>query len=272
MRKHPWKQASSFAPSHPRAVDMPTGEAFMALAKRHIMRSLDTRRGAARMTFSIAARCARTRAFGVAVASSSPAVAARCAYVRADVGAVATQNVTDPRLGPQALELLALGASAADTVRILEASAPHMPYRQMAIIDAAGRVAGFSGAKSLVVHAIAETEDAIAAGNLLAAATVPRAMVEAFAAAREADLGDRLVLAMQAGLVAGGEAGPVHSAGMLVADKVPWPVADLRIDWHDHPIGELARLWALWKPQLAGYVRRALTPDAAPSYGVPGDP
>jgi uncharacterized Ntn-hydrolase superfamily protein len=224
------------------------------------------------MTFSIAARCARTRTFGIAVASSSPAVAARCAYVRADVGAVATQNVTDPQLGPRALALLALGASAADAVRILEASAPHVQYRQLAIIDAAGRAAGFSGTNSLGVHAIAETQDVIAAGNLLATAAVPQAMVEAFTAAREADLGDRIIAAMQAGLAAGGEAGPVRSAGILLADKVPWPVADLRVDWHDDPIGELRRLWALWKPQLAGYVTRALTPDAAPSYGVPGAP
>ncbi len=76
---------------------------------------------------------------------------------------------------------------------------------------------------------------------------------------------------MQAGLTAGGEAGPVRSAGLLLADKVPWPVADLRVDWHDDPIGELARLWELWKPQLDAYVTRALDPDAAPSYGVPGE-
>ncbi|GIR51209.1 MAG: hypothetical protein CM15mP60_2700 [Alphaproteobacteria bacterium] len=54
------------------------------------------------MTFSIVARCAKTGQFGMAVASSSPAVAARCAYARAGVGAAASQNVTDPRLGPAA--------------------------------------------------------------------------------------------------------------------------------------------------------------------------
>ena len=59
------------------------------------------------MTFSIVARCADTGMFGVAVSSSSPAVAARCAYARAGVGAVASQNVTDPRLGPQGLDLMA---------------------------------------------------------------------------------------------------------------------------------------------------------------------
>ena len=64
------------------------------------------------MTFSLVGRCARTGRFGVVVASSSPAVAARCAWARAGVGAVATQNITDPRLGPRLLDLLALGRSA----------------------------------------------------------------------------------------------------------------------------------------------------------------
>ena len=222
------------------------------------------------MTFSIAARCARTGRFAVAVASSSPAVAARCAYARAGVGAALSQNVTDPRLGPRALDLLALGAGAADAVHILRATAPHAEHRQVAVIDAAGAVAGFSGARALGVHAIAHGADAIAAGNLLVNADVPAAMIAAFAASAM-DLGERVVRAMQAGLAAGGEAGPVRSAGLLMVDRVPWPVADLRVDWHDTPIAELAQLWALWRPQLDAYVTRALDPDAAPSYGVPGE-
>jgi uncharacterized Ntn-hydrolase superfamily protein len=73
------------------------------------------------------------------------------------------------------------------------------------------------------------------------------------------------------GLTAGGEAGPVRSAGLLVVREVPWPVADLRVDWADDPVGDLAKLWRLWRPQLDDYVARALRPDAAPRYGVPGD-
>lgn len=224
------------------------------------------------MTFSVAARCARTGRLAAAVASSSPAVAARCAYARAGVGAVLTQNVTDPRLGPRALDLLALGATAADAAHILHAGAPHVEHRQLAVIDAAGRVGGFSGARCLGTHALVERQDAIAAGNMLASAEVPSAMLEAFAAADGADLGTRMIAAMRAGLAAGGEAGPVHSAGLLMVDRAPWPVADLRVDWHDAPIAELARLWALWQPQMDAYVTRALDPQAAPSYGVPGSP
>ena len=68
------------------------------------------------MTFSISARCPDTGMFGIAVSSSSPCVAARCAHARAGVGAVATQNVTDPRLGPKGLDLMASGLSAADAL------------------------------------------------------------------------------------------------------------------------------------------------------------
>jgi uncharacterized Ntn-hydrolase superfamily protein len=77
---------------------------------------------------------------------------------------------------------------------------------------------------------------------------------------------------MRAGLDAGGEAGPIHSAGMRLVRDVPWPVADLRVDWTEgDPIGELAALWTLYAPQLDAYVTRALDPTRAPSYGVPGD-
>jgi uncharacterized Ntn-hydrolase superfamily protein len=100
---------------------------------------------------------------------------------------------------------------------------------------------------------------------------VPQTIVDAFIAS-EGHLGDRLVLALKAGLSAGGEAGPVHSAGMLLVDRVSWPVADLRCDWSDDcPIESIASLWDIYKPQLADYVKRALNPGDAPSYGVPGD-
>lgn len=223
------------------------------------------------MTFSLSARCPRTGQFGIAVSSSSPAVAARCAHARAGVGAVATQNITDPTLGPKGLDLMASGLSAPEALARLKAEGAHIDYRQIALIDAQGRTAGFSGAKTLGTHHIAEGAGVVAAGNLLSSKLVPQAMVDAFTAA-SGPLGDRLVAAMKAALAAGGEEGPVHSVGMLIVDTVAWPVADLRVDWHEtDPIGALADLWELWKPQMDAYVTRALDPSTAPSYGVPGD-
>lgn len=223
------------------------------------------------MTFSIVARCRETGMFGVAVASSSPAVAARCAYARAGVGAVASQNVTDPTLGTRTLELMERGAAAAEAVAIVARTAPFAEYRQVLAVDGAGGSAIHTGAVALGVFAEARDTDVACGGNLLASPDVPRRMVEAFAAAT-GPLGTRLVAAMQAGLAAGGEAGPIHSAGLKLVRDVPWPVADLRVDWTEgDPVAELAALWARYAPQLDAYVTRALDPTQAPSYGVPGD-
>lgn len=223
------------------------------------------------MTFSLVARCAETGMFGVAISSSSPAVAARCSHARAGVGAVASQNVTDPRLGPFALDLMQGGMSAAEAIAGLRDQAPHIAYRQVLAIDSAGRTAIHSGPNSLGIWTQAEGRDVASGGNLLANDTVPAAIVSGFEAAT-GHLGDRLIAAMRAGLAAGGEAGPVHSAGLMLVDEVNWPVADLRCDWtEDCPIEAVATAWEIYKPQLDAYVQRALDPSAAPSYGVPGD-
>lgn len=224
------------------------------------------------MTFSVSARCARTGMFGIAVSSSSPCVAARCAHARAGVGVVATQNITDPMLGPRGLDMLAKGLSAGEVLSRLADASPHFEYRQVVVLDGKGRAAAHSGVRTLGAHAVALAPDVAAAGNLLSDRAVPDHMVEAFLADPDSHLGDRILAAMQAALDAGGEEGPVHSAGMLLVDKVGWPVADLRIDWSEgDPIGELAALWQLWRPQMDAYVTRALDPSSAPSYGVPGD-
>lgn len=223
------------------------------------------------MTFSIVARCAETGMFGVAIASSSPAVAARCAFARAGVGAVASQNVTDPRLGPQVLDQMGRGLSAHEILTTLGKEAPFAEYRQILAVDQQGCSAAHSGPKALGIWAQALAPDLAAGGNLLAHDAVPQAMIDGFLVAA-GSLGDRMIAAMKAGLAAGGEAGPIHSAGLLLVDHVSWPVADLRCDWTDAcPIDALASLWERYKPQLDAYVQRALDPVSAPSYGVPGD-
>lgn len=223
------------------------------------------------MTFSLVARCADTGMFGVAVSSSSPAVAARCAYTRAGVGAVASQNVTDPALGPLTLDLMAEGMDAPAAVSRIREQCAFMDYRQVLAIDPAGNTAIHSGTNSLGIWAHATGTDVVAAGNLLAGCEVPQAIVDSFETSR-GHLGDRLVAALHAGLAAGGEAGPVHSAGIQICDRVAWPVADLRCDWtEDCPIQAVAAAWQVYKPQLEAYVQRALDPSEAPSYGVPGD-
>jgi uncharacterized Ntn-hydrolase superfamily protein len=131
-------------------------------------------------------------------------------------------------------------------------------------------VAIHSGRQVLGIWGEARGRDCAAGGNLLAAPGIPAAMVAAFEAAT-GHLGDRLMTALQAGLAAGGEAGPVHSAGLKIADRLDWPLVDLRIDWSATPIEDLAAAWEVYRPQMAAYVQRAEDPTQAPSYGVPGD-
>lgn len=222
------------------------------------------------MTFSIVARCAATGQFGMAISSSSPAVAARCAHVRAGVGAVASQNITDPSLGPLVLDQLEAGLSAAEALDAVTKGRSFIDYRQLLVVDRTGQTAIHSGGQVLGVWGEAQETDCAAGGNLLAGELVPMAMVKAFVAAK-GHLGERLMHALEAGLKAGGEAGPVHSAGLKVADRLSWPLVDLRIDWSDDPIGLLREAWDVYAPQMAAYVQRAEDPTQAPSYGVPGD-
>ena len=223
------------------------------------------------MTFSLAGRCDRTGMFGAVVTSSSPAVAARCVQARASVGAACSQNVTDPSLRGLLLAALAEGKSAQQALDHVVAVASYAEYRQLTVVDAQGNTAAYSGSNTLGLHTTACTQNAVAAGNLLANDKVPQAMLDAFGADPDADLGDRLLAALAAGDAAGGEEGPVRSCGLIVVDKVSWPVTDLRVDWADNPIDELSQIWQVWQPQAADYVTRAVNPDGAPSYGVPGD-
>ena len=223
------------------------------------------------MTFSIVARCPESGQFGVAVSSSSPAVAARCSFARAGVGAATSQNVTDPSLGPKVLDLLSLGASAEQAIAVVRGSGAAMAHRQVLAVDRHGGSAIHTGSKALGLWAEARAENVACAGNLLAQPDVPQRMVDAFVRSRGA-LADRLLLALKAAVDAGGEAGPVHSAGLRIVDRVSWPVVDLRVDWTEAcPVAALNALWKLYQPQMAAYVTRALDPDQAPSYGVPGD-
>ena len=223
------------------------------------------------MTFSLVARCAETGMLGMAICSSSPAVAARCAHARAGFGVVASQNITDPALGPVVLNQMAAGLSAPDAIAVVVAATAHIAYRQLLAVDAKGKTAVHSGSHVLGVWGAAQAANVAAGGNLLANDQIPQVLVDAFTAAK-GHLGDRLIAALKAALHAGGEAGPVHSAGLLIVDRLDWPIVDLRCDWsEDCPIATLEQTWEVYRPQISAYVQRAENPTMAPSYGVPGD-
>lgn len=217
------------------------------------------------MTYSIAARCEATGAFGIAITSSSIAVPARCAWV-GPLGLVVTQNVTDPALGPAGLALLRQGMGAHAVLHNLTLGTPDASWRQVGVIDRYGQAADHSGAQALGIANVARGPSCLAMGNLLASPDVPRIMVEAFRAAAGEVLAERLMRALEAGLAAGGETDDEHAAGLHVAHQFDWPVVDLRVDWHEDPIVELRALWERYRPQVGDYVARATNPAGAPSF------
>ena len=113
------------------------------------------------------------------------------------------------------------------------------------------------------VHGQAIGRHAAAAGNLLASPGVPGAMIESFEQA-QGYFGNRLLTALHAALIAGGEAGPIHSAGLLIVRDIAWPIVDLRVDWtEDDPIAALFATWDAYVPQIEDYVQRAWRPNTS---------
>ncbi|MBT0726891.1 DUF1028 domain-containing protein [Rosenbergiella australiborealis] len=223
------------------------------------------------MTISISGYCPKTGQLGIAISSSSIAVGQRCPWILSGVGAVSSQNVTLPALGPAILQQMQQGKSAAQALAAVIAQEPYHDYRQVTVMDSQGESAVWSGNRTLGVWQATKGECCIAAGNMLANLQVTEVAVKAFES-HQGELSERLLHALEAALAAGGEAGPVHSAALKTYAEQSWPLADLRVDWADNdPVVELRQLWQRWQPQQQDYLTRALDPRLAPSYGVPGN-
>jgi len=214
------------------------------------------------MTFSVAGRCARTGMFGVAITTSSIAVGSRCPHVRAGVGAVATQNITDPHLATLVLDAMQRGQDSVSAIAEVVKDREHVDYRQLTAVDNTGGTAHFTGGNILGIHCVNQSTDCVAAGNLLANDSIASAITDQFTSTPELHLAERLLKAVEHGLNAGGEAGPVHSAALLVSDKMPFALVDLRVDWDDdNPVARLRQLWTDYEPQMLDYLNRAINPS-----------
>jgi uncharacterized Ntn-hydrolase superfamily protein len=219
------------------------------------------------LTCAILARCAETGQLGIGVVSSLLAVTGRCAFVQAQVGVVAVQSMADPRLGPAALKLLAGGYRPDAVLRAFDRTEEGFDYRQVALVNARGDTAVHSGREAAGICGAAEAAGCAALCNRLVDRGLPDRMVAACVRTK-GELGDRLIAALRAAVTAGG-AGPVHAAGLLVAEREAWPLVDLRVDWTEgDPVRELDHLWHLWRPQMHDYRDRALDPASA--VEVPG--
>jgi len=144
---------------------------------------------------------------------------------------------------------------------MLVGSTPHAQWRQIAVLDAAGNTAAFSGSRIKPEMSEAPGRDACAIGNILANVRVSPAMLRGFQSATTLALAERLLCALEWGLAAGGERVPVRSAHLLIVESDEFPLVDLRIDWHDQPIAGLRALWNHYAPQIEDFRLRALDPD-----------
>jgi uncharacterized Ntn-hydrolase superfamily protein len=211
-------------------------------------------------TFSIVARCPRTRMFGIGIATSSIAVAARCIYAKAGVGAIATQASTDPRLGITGIKLLDMGFSAPKVLVELTASDPFIAKRQLSIVDKDGRSVCHTGADNREWCGHMHGPNFAAAANMVVGERVVKAMAEQFEGTPNLPLEERLLQAIEAGHDAGGEAIGEHSAGLLVVDREVFPRLDLRVDEHATAVAELRRIFELYKPLIDYFQERAANP------------
>ena len=211
-------------------------------------------------TFSITARCERTGRLGVAITTRAITVGSRCPFVKANVGAVATQANTNPRLGPMALRLMETGYSAPKALEELEASDPYIEYRQLALVDRDGNSAARTGKENQEWAGHIAERNYVAMGNVLLGRHVSEAMARAFEESLDGELEERLLLAIEAGRDAGGQHGGQTSSGLLVYDSEEYPRVDLRVDEHPEPIGELRRIFQLYMPQIDFFNMRPKDP------------
>jgi len=225
-------------------------------------------------TFSIVARDAVTGEMGAAVQSHWFAVGANVIWAEAGVGAVATQSFIDPSYGPLGLASMRAGRSAPDTLRGLLAADSNRNVRQVAIIDAQGRVAVYTGPKDIPAAGdivgsggkggpqrqrpstepdagwIQVGQDFSVQANLMANDQVWPAMAKAFQETK-GDLAERMLAALDAAQAAGGDIRGRQSAAIIVVKAKssgrPWEdrIFDLRVDDAEQPIQELRRLVAL---------------------------
>jgi uncharacterized Ntn-hydrolase superfamily protein len=221
------------------------------------------------MTFSIAGLCPKTGELGCALATSSMAAGARAQFISPDAGVVLSQARSDPRLGVLGIMRLQQGEDARKALDAMITASPHSAWRQLAVIDRTGRAVAFTGPECSLAKNETTAPNIVALGNGLANDRVVEAMLEGFQAAASRSLAERLIIGLEAGLAAGGEAYPLRSAALKLARPgVPLLPIDLRVDYSETPIAELRRMWSIWVPMIEGYIQRCVDPANAPAAAL----
>ncbi len=195
------------------------------------------------MTWSIVARDPETGFFGVAVATRLFAVGAICPWTEAKVGAISTQALVNPSLGPHGLALLREGYPAPAALDVLMRGDPARAIRQVHLIDAKGQTAAYTGAYCIDWAGQREGEAVSVAGNILVGPAVIEDTLAAYRANMDTPFVERLLLAMDAGEGAGGDKRGRQSAAVVIQGPEPYRRLDMRADDHAEPLAELRRLY-----------------------------
>ncbi|MGH7123427.1 MAG: DUF1028 domain-containing protein [Stellaceae bacterium] len=195
------------------------------------------------MTWSILARDAATGAFGVAVTTKFFAVGAGCPHAMSNAGALATQALINPTLGPRGLRLLAEGVRAAAVVETLLASDRGRETRQLHVLDATGHAAAHTGRDCVEWCGHLIRTGFSVAGNMLAGPTVIEDTAAAYEAGAHLPFAERLIGALDAGQAAGGDKRGKQSAALKIYAGEEYPWLDIRVDDHAEPLVELRRLY-----------------------------
>ena len=214
---------------------------------------MDLRLGVERHTFTILARCPRTGALGVGIATYSLGVGGYCPAISPGAGVLSSQAFADPRLRPIGIQILEAGSSADKAMKGMQDSDPYIDYRQVGIVDAQGGVAVHTGpnARTWAGH---ETGPAyVAMGNVLVGPQVVDAMARTFESSETEDLEERMLRAVEAGRDAGGQPEGQRSAALIVYREESYPWMDLRVDAHLEPVAELRRVYELYRPMASYY-------------------
>jgi uncharacterized Ntn-hydrolase superfamily protein len=206
-------------------------------------------------TFSIVARDPSKDAVGVAVQSKFVAVGSVVPFASADAGAVATQSFANVAYGPDGLDLLREGHTAAETVEVLTAADDEAETRQVGVVGRDGSVAAFTGEECFDVAGDLQGETYTVQGNILENRETLEAMAETYEAT-DGGLPERLLAALRAGNGAGGDSRGEQGAAMYIArpeggydgGNDRW--VDVRVDDHEHPIEELERVFKLYDVTL----------------------
>jgi uncharacterized Ntn-hydrolase superfamily protein len=218
------------------------------------------------MTFSIVAWDEATGQTGVAVSTKFLAVGSLCPFAKAGVGAVATQAFVNPTFGPRGLRLLEEGIAPEDVVALLLKSDEGREHRQLHLVDRYGRTAAFTGSETVEWAGHKTFPYFSVAGNMLSNAQVIEAMAEAYQANMDQPFAERLIRALEAGQLAGGDKRGRQSAALYIMSTEVYPKLDLRVDDHPDPVAELRRLYEEAKKEFIPF--QQFLPTAAQPAGV----